>query len=89
MSPCELWRERYSNHAIVVRKHHSSAWRYRQNVIEAKPEGFELDAVSELWWPTVEGLTQRFYNSEESRRGSPGYRRFLDTGHAIRVVPDA
>lgn len=84
---CELWRERYSNHAIVVRKHHSSAWRYRQNVIEAKPEGFDFDAVSELWWPTVEGLTQRFYNSEESRRAvARDIAGFLDTGHAIQVV---
>jgi hypothetical protein len=62
------WRERYERHAAIVRDHHSSAWQYRQNLLSTHDDDAGWDAVSELWWPTADGLIERFYNSPESQR---------------------
>jgi hypothetical protein len=62
------WRERYERHATIVRDHHSSAWQYRQNLLATHDDDGGWDAVSELWWPTADGLIERFYNSPESQR---------------------
>jgi hypothetical protein len=81
------WRARYREHAKLVPSVHAAAWRYRQNVIEAAPDGFPYDAVSELWWPTDEGLLDDFYASEEAKRlVAEDTQGFIELASAVQVV---
>jgi hypothetical protein len=83
----EEWQAAYADHADLVRMHHSAAWRYRQNIIQAKPDGLPYDAISELWWPKREDLARRFYDSEESKAAvSDDTDRFLDKSCTMQMV---
>ena len=81
------WEARYREHAKLVPSAHATAWRYRQNVIEAAPDGVPYDAVSELWWPSDEGLLEDFYASEQARcLVAEDTRGFIDVASAVQIV---
>ena len=62
--PLDEFKERYRNHVAVAREHHGGCWKYVQNVMIGPvtlPPGKIIDAVSELWFRTLDDFLERFY----------------------------
>ena len=80
---------RYANHMEVARVHHGM-WMYAQNVVTAShggPDTPPLDAVSELWFRSIDDWTQNMYR----RADSPAAVRedttaFIDFGRTWSVL---
>jgi hypothetical protein len=62
--PLDEFRARYRSHVEVAREHHGGCWRYVQNVMTGPvtlPPGRAIDAVSELWFRSLDDFLERFY----------------------------
>ncbi len=65
--PQAIWDSLYAHHIVTV-PHLQPIWRYRQNTILDKPQGFPFDAMSENWWRTLHDLTDGFFLSKDAER---------------------
>jgi hypothetical protein len=64
--PLDEFKERYRNHVEVAREHHGGCWKYVQNVMIGPvtlPPGRIIDAVSELWFRSLDDFLERFYTN--------------------------
>ena len=82
---------RYRAHASIAREHHGMQ-AYAQNldietIYGSSPDGFEINAISELWFATREDWNERFYldasSPEVVRRDTETFIDFGKTQSAI------
>ena len=62
------FERRYRAHVDVARRHHGGVSRYVQNLVSspATPSSPACDAVSELWFDSLDDWRERFYTDESS-----------------------
>ena len=87
----DAFHARYQAHASIAREHHGMQ-AYAQNmnidiVYGSHPDGFEINAISELWFATREDWNERFYldvlSAEVVRRDTETFIDFGKTQSAI------